>query len=52
MMLRAKETSSSLVMANNEIRKYGIQCYDSLAPPINSIAQRNNTFEMHSWSEK
>jgi len=52
MRLQTKETLSSLVMANDEIRKQGIQCCASSVPPTDSVAGQYVTFEMYSWREK
>ena len=52
MTLQTKETFSSLVMANDEIRKQGIQCCADSVPSTDSVAGRDVTFEMYSWREK
>jgi len=52
MTLQTKEILSSLVMANDEIRKQGIQCCASSVPPTDLVAGQDVTFEMYSWREK
>jgi len=52
MTLQTKETSPSLVMANNEVRKQGIQRCESSVPPTDSVVGQDVTFEMYSWREK
>jgi hypothetical protein len=51
-VLWTKETSSSLVLTNNEIRKHGIQCYASSVPPTSSVGRKDATFEMSFWREE
>ena len=52
MTLQTKETSPSLVVANNEVRKQGIQCCAGSVPPTDSVAGQGVTFEMYSWRKK